>query len=139
MNMRFQRLVLLLVFTLTASVTIAQEQRGSIDGIVKDATGAVLPGATVTAKNAATGATLSTVTDAAGRFRFPSVQTGTYEVTASLVGFKPMAIPDVLVALGQIKTLDFGLPIGGVAESVEVLATSPVIDVKQSTRATNIR
>ena len=137
--MRFQRLVFLLAVALTASAAIAQEQRGSIDGIVKDASGAVLPGATIEAKNTATGATLATVTDAAGRFRFPSVQTGTYAVAASLAGFKPMTIPDVLVALGQIKTLDFTLPVAGVAESVQVTAVSPVIDVKQSTRATNIR
>ncbi|HJZ72114.1 MAG TPA: TonB-dependent receptor [Vicinamibacterales bacterium] len=137
--MRFQRLVLLLAIVLTASAAVAQEQRGSIDGIVKDSSGAVLPGATVEANNPATGATLATFTDASGRFRFPSVQTGTYAVTASLGGFRPMTIPDVLVALGQIKTLDFSLPVAGVAESVEVTAFSPVIDVKQSTRATNIR
>jgi protocatechuate 3,4-dioxygenase beta subunit len=82
--MRFQRLVFLLAIALTASAAMAQEQRGSIDGIVKDASGAVLPGATVEAKNTATGATLATTTDAAGRFRYPSVQPGTYEVVASL-------------------------------------------------------
>ena len=71
--MRALRLVLLLILSLTACAAIAQEQRGSIDGLVRDASGAVLPGATVEAKNTATGATLSTFSDAAGRFRFPSV------------------------------------------------------------------
>src|SRR5690349_9463680 len=137
--MRFRSLAILLAIALAASTATAQEQRGSIDGVVKDSSGAVLPGATVEAKNTATGVTLPAVTDAAGRFRFPSVQTGTYDVTASLSGFRPMTVPDVLIALGQIKTLDFALPVAGVAESVNVTALSPVIDVKQSTRATNIR
>ena len=137
--MRVDRLVVLLGVLLCASATAAQEQRGSIDGVVKDARGAVLPGATVEARNAATGATLSTVCDATGKFRFPSVQAGVYDVKASLGGFRPVTIPDVLVALGQVKTLDFALPVGGVTESVQVTATSPVIDVKQSTRATDIR
>ena len=74
--MRVQRLVVLLVVVLSASAAAAQEQHGSIDGIVKDASGLALPGATVEAKNTATGATLSTVSDATGRFRFPSVQIG---------------------------------------------------------------
>src|SRR5205807_176272 len=83
-----------------------QEQRGSIDGIVKDASGLALPGATVEAKNTATGATLATLSDATGKFRFPSVQIGIYEVKASLAGFRPVTIPDILVALGQLVTID---------------------------------
>ena len=137
--MRVQGVAVLLALVVAAPPVAAQEQRGSIDGIVKDASGAVLPGATVEAKNTATGATLPTTSDASGRFRFASVQTGVYQVTASLAGFRPMTIPDVLVALGQVKTLDFALPVGGVTETVQVMAVSPVIDVKQSTRATNIR
>src|SRR5439155_4925973 len=136
---RVQGVAVLVALVVAAPPVAAQEQRGSIDGIVKDASGAVLPGATVEAKNTATGATLPTTSDASGRFRFASVQTGVYQVTASLAGFRPMTIPDVLVALGQVKTLDFALPVGGVTETVQVMAVSPVIDVKQSTRATNIR
>ena len=68
----------LLALVVAAPPVGAQEQRGSIDGIVKDASGAVLPGATVEAKNTATGATLPTTSDASGRFRFASVQTGVY-------------------------------------------------------------
>jgi hypothetical protein len=137
--MRFKKLAVLLAVFLIAANAAAQEQRGSIDGIVKDTSGSVLPGATIEAKNTATGATLSTVSDATGKFRFPSVQIGVYSVTASLPSFRAVTLPDVLVALGQVKTLDFVLPIGGVAESVNVTGVSPVIDVKQSTRATNIR
>ena len=137
--MRAQGAAVLLAVVLMPLAAVAQEQRGSIDGIVRDASGAVLPGVTVEARNSATGATLPTVSDASGRFRFPSVQIGTYDVTASLAGFKSAKIPDVLVALGQVKTLDFSLSVAGVSETVNVTAVSPVIDVKQSTRATNIR
>src|SRR5689334_20848106 len=98
--MRFRSLAVLVAIALAAATAAAQEQRGSIDGVVKDSSSAVLPGATVEAKNTATGVILSAVTDAGGRFRFPSVQTGTYEVSASLSGFRPMTIPNVLVALG---------------------------------------
>src|SRR5947199_5138279 len=91
-SMRAQGAAVLLAVVLMPLAAVAQEQRGSIDGIVRDASGAVLPGVTVEARNSATGATLPTVSDASGRFRFPSVQIGTYDVTASLAGFKSAKI-----------------------------------------------
>jgi hypothetical protein len=76
--MHSPRLAVTLIVLLAGSAAAAQEQRGSIDGIVRDASGGVLPGVTIEAKNVATGAVLTAVTDAAGRFRLPTVQTGTY-------------------------------------------------------------
>jgi outer membrane receptor protein involved in Fe transport len=137
--MGIHRIAVLLAVFFMASAATAQEQRGSIDGLVKDSSGAVLPGVTVEARNVETGAKLPTATDVTGKFRFPSVQTGTYEVTATLVGFRTMTIPNVLIALGQVKTLEFLLPVASVSETVNVTALPPVIDVTQSTRATNIR
>src|SRR5947209_18941745 len=80
----------------------AQEQRGSIQGIVKDTSGAVVPGVTVEARSAA-GAVLSTTSDAAGEYRVPSVLPGTWQVTATLASFRPEGVPDILVALAQVK------------------------------------
>ncbi len=69
--------ILLLIGALVAPAW-AQEQRGSIEGIVKDASGAVLPGATVEADN--NGRVTSTTTDSVGMFRFPSLAPGNYRV-----------------------------------------------------------
>jgi hypothetical protein len=138
MMMRLRTLSMLLwVLSVTVPVT-AQEQRGSIQGTVKDSSGAVVPGVAIEARSAA-GAVLSTTTDSNGVYRFPSVLPGTFEIAASLQSFRPEKISDVLVALGQIKTVDFTLKPAGLAEAVTVTAESPLIDVKQSTRATNIR
>ena len=115
----------------------AQEQRGSIEGVVKDSSGAVLPGVTVEARSSA-GAVLSSTTDTEGTYRFPSVAPGTYEITATLQGFTPKKQADVSVGLGQIKKVDLALGLAGVAESVQVTAESPLVDVKQSARQTNI-
>jgi hypothetical protein len=116
----------------------AQEQRGSIEGVVKDAQGAVVPGVLVEAKNPA-GVTVNTVTDPTGTYRFPSLAPGTYAVKASLSGFRPQEYERVDVLLGQIKRVDFTLAVGGVAESVQVIGESPLVDVRQSARATSIR
>jgi hypothetical protein len=64
---------------------------------------------------------------------------GTYEITASLSGFAPKKQGDVIVSLGQVKKVDLALGLQGVAESVQVTAESPLVDVKQSARQTNIR
>ena len=116
----------------------AQEQRGVIEGVVKDASGAVLPGVTVEAK-AENGAVISTVTDPTGTYRFPSVAPGGYTVTATMSGFQPQSLGDVRVGLGQVKKVDFALAVAGVTESVSISAESPLVDVKQSARQTNIR
>jgi len=121
---------------LCASPLAAQETRGSIEGIVKDSSGAILPGATVEVKSAA--ASSSTVTDSAGVFRFPSLTPGTYEVTATLQGFKPVKSDVVELTLGQVLKVNLAMEIGGLTESVQITAESPIIDVKNSAAGQNI-
>jgi hypothetical protein len=136
--MRLRTFAAMLAITLFAWPALAQEQRGSIEGVIKDTSGAVLPGVTVEAKSASSGV-LSTTTDASGNYRFPSLLPGIYEVTANLAGFKPAKISDVEIKLGSIKKVDLGLQLAGVTEAVTVTAESPIVDVKQSGRSTNIR
>jgi hypothetical protein len=126
-----------LVLTLAAPA-LAQEQRGSIEGVVRDASGAVLPGATVEASSNV-GPPASAVTDAVGVYRFPSLPPGNYKVTANLQGFVSKEVVDVRVGLGQIKKVDFLLPLSGVTETVYVTAETPLVDVRQSARQANIR
>ena len=136
--MRARTFAALIAVLLFAWPVAAQEQRGSIEGTVRDTSGAVLPGVTVEAKTA-NGAVLSTTSDAQGVYRFPSVAPGTYEVSATIASFSPQKFADVIVGLGQVKRVDFGLSLAGVAETVQVTAESPLVDVKQSARQTNIR
>jgi outer membrane receptor protein involved in Fe transport len=128
----------LLMAVVLAVPAFAQEQRGSIEGIVKDSSGAVLPGVTVEARNPAGGAVATSITDALGTYRFPALPPGEYEVTADLQGFTPQHVR-VPLGLGQIKKIDITMNIAGVAESVQVTAESPVVDVKQSASFQNIR
>ncbi len=135
--MRVRTFAVLLAIALLSAPVWAQEQRGSIEGVVKDSSGAVLPGATVTVEGGA-GVKLDATSDAQGVYRFPSLLPGTYTVTANLSGFSANKVPDVVVQLGQVKKVDFALALAGVSETVKVTAESPIVDVKQSTKATNI-
>jgi hypothetical protein len=123
---------------LLAWPVMAQEQRGSIEGTIKDNSGALLPGVTVEAKSA-TGAVLSTTTGSAGEYRFPSVAPGTYEISANLASFSPTKISNVSISLGETKTIEITMAVAGVAENVQVTAEPPLVDIKGSGRATSIR
>src|SRR4051812_23777741 len=129
--MRTRVFATLLAITLLALPAAAQEQTGSISGVVKDSTGAVLPGVTVEAKTAASAA-VSTVSDAEGRYRFPALPPGTYAVTATLQGFVAAKISDAALSLGKELKIDLALRLAGVSETVNVTAGSPLIDVKQN-------
>jgi len=124
---------------LCSSVGLAQEQRGSIQGIVKDSSGAVLPGVTVEARSPALVGVATAVTDAQGAYRFPSLSPGVYEVSATLQGFRDAKTTGIRLELGLILKVDLALGVAGVAETVQVTGEAPLIDVKQNSAGANIQ
>ena len=130
--MRLPTLAALLALLLLATPAAAQEQSGSIFGVVKDASGAVLPGATVEARSPSLIGVRSTVTDSLGLYRFPTLPPGMYEISANLQGFVAAKVGDVGVQLGKQLPVDLTLRLAGVSESVTVTAESPLIDTKAS-------
>ncbi len=113
-------------------------QIATLTGTVSDPTGAVLPGATVTASSdKLIGGSRSTTTDANGVYRFPALPPGSYRVTAELANFKKFS-QSALLELGQTITLDVKLEVGGLTEVVEVAGTSSVVDVKSSASQKNL-
>ena len=112
-------------------------QESVLSGIVRDATGAVLPGVTVTAIHEATGNTFEAVTDAVGAYRIP-VRTGTYRVTAALTGFATVTRTGLELLLGQQAVVNFELAVSALQESVTVTGEAPLLDVTGSTLGGNI-
>jgi len=105
---------------LAALPLVAQEQRGSVEGVVKDAQGGAVVGATVTAKHL-NGASSTAVTDATGAYRFVTLAPGRYELTAALSGFAPSKVANVDLRLGQVLSINLTLSPGGVTETVQVV------------------
>jgi hypothetical protein len=122
-----------------ATGVAAQETRGSIEGIVKDPSGAVLPGVTVQAKGINVAGGQTAVTDASGIYRFPALQPGTYEVVATLPGFQTARAEQVSLSIGQVLKIDLSMQLSTVTETVQVTSESPLIDVKQSTASQTVR
>ena len=136
--------VAILAAILVPSVGFAQMTRGSIAGIVRDASGAVVPGATVTVTNVATNAAQTAVTDGEGFYRVPALEPGVYTVNSELSGFRKVETRDVAVRTAQETPLDFKMDPAGIGETVQVTAeaataglnrTNPTIATSISARA----
>ena len=132
-------LIILAAGLCAPTVSWAQEQTGSIEGFVRDAQGGYLPGSTVEALNTIVGAVLTVKSDEKGAFRFAALAPGHYDVTVTMAGFKAQRFSRVEVLLGQIKTLEFTLGLSEFTDQVDVVATSPLMDVKQSARGFSLR
>ena len=124
---------LLEVFTLGATMMAcvpapaplrAQTNTALVAGTVVDQSGRVLPDATVTIKNEATGAIRTSTTGTDGHFRVDGVPAGTYSITVSATGFATSNKSEVEVALGKSDDLSITLTVGSVSQTVEVTATS---------------
>ena len=113
---------------------------GAITGVVKDAQGAVIPGATVLAVHQPSGSTYEAVTQVDGRFSMPGMRVGgPYVVTASLTGFTSEAKNNINISLGVTQDLDFGLKVASIAETITVVGQSdPVFSSARTGAATAV-
>jgi hypothetical protein len=130
---------LLVAFALAITgLASAQERFGNITGKVTDQTGAILPGVTVTVTNNETQRSTVVVTDSNGTFYATALEPGRYAVKFELSGFVSQENPNVILLLGTTAAVDSSLRVGGVTETVQVLAGSPLIDVTSTTQHRNI-
>jgi len=110
----------------------AQTGTGTIDGRVHDESRAALPGATVTAKNVATGLTRTAVVSGTGTYRISSLPAGTYDVSVSLTGFTTQVTKGVEVQISGTANVDFSMKVGAVSETIEVLGETPLVQATTS-------
>ena len=108
--------------TLSAASAVAQTTLGRVVGVVRDSSGAVLPGAAIVLESRATGEAIETTSQADGGFVLPQVRPGYYTVKVELTGFKPVTYNDVKVDPGQEYSLAAALDVGGLNEAVQVTA-----------------
>src|SRR3954468_16904713 len=121
----------LIACSLIARPLSAQVLYGSIVGSVTDASGAAMPGATVTIEQTETKLTRELVTDAGGVYHFTAVPSGTYTVSVKMNGFRTFS-RSVPVTLNSVARVDIKLEIGQLTESVQVSAESPVLQTDKA-------
>jgi hypothetical protein len=105
----------------------AQTTGATLTGRVVDQTGAAVPGATITATSPATGFTRSVASESDGTYSIPSLPVGSYDVKATLLGFRPVEQTQVQLDVASTRRIDFALQVGGIEAAVSVTAEVPVV------------
>jgi Carboxypeptidase regulatory-like domain len=124
------------LFAGIAATALAQFDRGTVTGTIKDSQAGVVPGATVTITSTQTQQSRTTTTDSSGFYSFPNMTAGRYEIVVELSGFKKINRENVqLDAAGTLK-LDFTLEAGSLSEEVTVTAESPILQTEVAVRKT---
>jgi len=129
---------LLALLALFSVPSVAQTFRGGINGTVTDTSGAVIPGAKITATDVATAAVRDTVSSGAGEFVFNDLPQSTYKVKVEATGFQSTEVTGVAVQTGKIYTLPIKLSVAQQATTVEVAADALTLDTTTFTQTTVI-
>src|SRR5712691_5109822 len=130
---------LLLVFGLRLPIGVASAQTfGEITGEVKDQSGAIAPGVSITATNTATNAVRGTRTNEAGIYSFPAMTPGTYQLKVEAAGFQPMVRSNVELQVQQTARIDFTLVVGQASQTIEVSSAAALLTTESATVGTVI-
>jgi outer membrane receptor protein involved in Fe transport len=130
-------IVTAVLVALCAGAASAQELRGRIVGTVTDNTGAVLPGVTVTASGPALIQPQTTTTGPDGTYRFPALPSGLYTLRFQINGFQTARREGIRVLLNTTLTVDAGMQLAGVQETLTIEGESPTVDVKTTSIGTS--
>jgi hypothetical protein len=119
--------VLVCAFALSAFAAVGQTT-GAIRGEVRDPSGALVPGAMLTATLAGTETSRTAATDADGAFEIPELAVGNYTVTAHATGFRNFSASDVVVTIGHVTVVDVALAVGAASDTITVQANATQVE-----------
>ena len=125
-------MIVLCSLGLAAAPAMAQQTTGNITGRILDDQGSAVPAVSITALNAQTGFSRTTVTDAEGVYRLNALPIGTYDLTADLQGFTKVENKGIVLNVGQTIDVNMALKVASVQESVTVTGESPMIETRSS-------
>lgn len=138
MHVRIAAALLVLYASSPGPVARAQRATGEVNGTATDTSGGSVPGAAVKLTNKATGIETVRTSNDTGSYLFVNVQPGEYQVRVSKAGFRDAVVTGVVVGVNQAATADVALELGGVAETVEVTAATPLLQSTSSELGTVI-
>ncbi|MEP6915801.1 MAG: TonB-dependent receptor [Acidobacteriota bacterium] len=121
-------MALLLVWSVAPTFAQSQAINATVEGTITDASGAALPGVTVTVSNVDTGETRVVVSNEGGVYRAPLLGLGRYRVSAELQGFKKFEQQGLSLSAGQTAVINFALSVGNLSETVTVTAETPIAE-----------
>ncbi len=120
---------LIFVFAASANLLVAQTSKGTIDGVVRDPSGAVVPNASITADSQLTGERRATTTNGSGEYRMEAIDPSIYTVTTDAPGFQKSEVKGVNVRGSVVTSRNITLQVGAAASTVSVVAASNNINL----------
>jgi hypothetical protein len=140
MQTQFRRLLgVFLILTLFTSLGLAQSlASGALDGTVVDASGAVIPEAQLTLKNAANGQSFEATTSSSGLYVFPVVPVGNYQLTATKTGFAGIKVASVVIQVGSKNSLNLTMKVSSAGENLTVTADAELVETTRTSIADNV-
>ena len=136
------RLRLVLIFGILVALSSvhapAQLSSATVNGVVRDPSGAVVPRAQITLRNVETAVEHATVSNDSGAYTFTSITPGRYTIVAVASGFSPEQIAEFVLTVGQVATFDFSLSIGSQSQVVTVQSTSAQLEISNADLGTVI-
>ena len=126
------RVLRILFVTCLFAFTAAAQTSSTITGDVKDTNGALLVGVSVTAKHLDTGLMRTTTSEGEGRFVFPSLPVGLYEIDAKLTGFEPLAFPNVRLTVNETTAVSLVMKVSGLTADVTVNSGEALVNTQSA-------
>jgi Carboxypeptidase regulatory-like domain len=119
---------ILALIVLGQCLVLAQTSTATISGVVRDTSGALIPGVSVIVKHIESGSTRTAVSNETGNYRLPLLPVGPYEISTDMPGFKPQVRRGVNLSVAQEAVVDLTLEVGGATEQVTVIEEAPLVN-----------
>src|SRR5437016_2377530 len=129
---RFGIAIVVLIALGTTSLAFAQTATATIVGVVKDTSGALIPGVSITIKHTETGQTRTAISSGSGSYNVPLLPVGAYELTTTIPGFKQQVRSGINLVVGQQAVTDLTLEVGAAAEQITVSEEAPLVNTTLS-------
>ena len=120
------------VIALGTCLVFPQTSTATVLGVVKDTSGALIPGVGITIKHVDTGLTRNAITNERGGYSVPLLPVGAYEITTTMPGFKQAVRSGINLVVGQEAVVDLILEVGAAAEQVTVTEEAPLVNTTTS-------
>ena len=128
---RSRAISLILLASAFLTIPLHAQFTSAVEGTVADPQGAAVPNATLTLRNTETGSSATATTSATGYYRFPSLPSTVFKLSATATGFKTTEFPEFRVQISETKTLNINLELGTQTSVVTVESRTPLIETSE--------
>src|SRR5882724_349797 len=126
------RLAVGILIAVSATMVVAQSDGGALAGTIVDASGAVVPNATITVTGTQTGTVYNVTSNSTGGYRIPDMKVGAYNVKVNATGFKASESTGVVIQVNTVSSLNITMQVGSTQDTVTIVADAPGLQTESA-------